>query len=217
MTITNDVPGTELSIGSDTALNSIVSDVDKIRQAAVATRRVAVVEVMGRHAGYLALLSGIASGAERIYMPEDGITIDDLTADIHSMAEGFRSGKRFGLIIRSEGADAVYNTWFITSLFEKEGGELFDARQAVLGHVQEGGDPSPFDRIHATSLTARCIEFLSEQLESGGRASAMIGFQSGRVQFTDLTSYPALIDAEAKRPVEQRWMESKDLAKIMRR
>ncbi|MEP9394684.1 6-phosphofructokinase [Gordonia sp. VNK1] len=217
MTINNDVPGTELSIGSDTALNSIVSDVDKIRQSAVATRRVAVVEVMGRDSGYLALLSGIASGAERIYMPEDGITIDDLTADIHSMAEGFRSGRRFGLIIRSEGADSVYNTWFITSLFEKEGGELFDARQAVLGHVQEGGDPSPFDRIHATSLTARCVEFLSEQLESGGRASAMIGFQSGRLQFTDLTSYPALIETDAMRPIEQRWMESKNLARIMRR
>ncbi len=217
MTINNDVPGTELSIGSDTALNSIVTDVDKIRQSAVATRRVVVVEVMGRDCGYLALLSGIASGAERIYMPEDRITIDDLTSDIHAMAEGFRSGKRLGLIIRSEGADAVYNTWFITSLFEKEGGELFDARQAVLGHVQEGGDPSPFDRIHATTLTARCIEFLSEQLEAGGRASAMIGFQSGRQQFTDLTSYPALVEPDVRRPVEQRWMDSRRLAVIMRR
>ncbi|MFW0795016.1 6-phosphofructokinase [Gordonia sp. CPCC 205515] len=217
MTINNDVPGTELSIGSDTALNSIVSDVDKIRQSAVATRRVVVVEVMGRDCGYLALLSGIATGADRIYMPENGITIDDLTADIHSMAESFRSGKRLGLMIRSEGADPVYNSWFLTSLFEKEGGELFDARQAILGHIQEGGDPSPFDRIHATSLTARCIEFLSEQLEAGGRASAMIGFQSGRLQFTDLTSYPSLIEADVHRPVEQRWMESTRLAEIMRR
>lgn len=216
MTINNDVPGTELSIGSDTALNSIVSDVDKIRQSAVATRRVVVVEVMGRNCGYLALLSGISSGAERIYMPEDGITIDDLTTDIHNMADRFRSGRRLGLIILSEGADPVYNTWFITSLFEKEGGELFDARQAVLGHLQEGGDPSPFDRIHATSMTARCVEFLSEQLESGGRASAMIGFQTGRLQFTDLTSYPTLIEPGARRPVEQRWMEGKRIAEIMR-
>ena len=81
MTINNDVPGTELSIGSDTALNSIVADVDKIRQSAVATRRVFVVEVMGRECGYLALLSGLATGAERIYLPEEGITLDDLTAD----------------------------------------------------------------------------------------------------------------------------------------
>lgn len=216
MTIANDLPGTELSIGSDTALNSIMIDVDKIRQSAVATRRVVIVEVMGHDCGYLALHAGIAAGADRIYLPEDGITIDDLTDDIHAIAEGFRAGKRLGLIIRSEGADPVYNTWFLTSLFDKEGGDLFDARHAVLGHVQEGGDPSPFDRIHATSLTARCIEFLSEQVESGGRASAMIGFQSGRVQFTDLTSYPMLVAADARRPVEQRWLQGRALAQIMR-
>ena len=96
MTINNDVPGTELSIGSDTALNSIVADVDKIRQSAVATRRVFVVEVMGRDCGYLALLSGLATGAERVYLPEEGITLDDLTADVHALADGFRSGKRLG-------------------------------------------------------------------------------------------------------------------------
>jgi 6-phosphofructokinase 1 len=216
MTINNDVPGTELSIGSDTALNSIVADVDKIRQSAVATRRVFVVEVMGRDCGYLALLSGLATGAERIYLPEEGITLDDLTADVHALADGFRSGKRLGLIIRNENADPVYTTGFITSLFQKEGGELFDARQAILGHVQEGGDPSPFDRIQATRLTARCVEFLSEQLESGARASAMIGFQSGRLQFTDLTSYPTLIEHDAQRPLEQRWMDRRGLAMIMR-
>ncbi len=185
MTVNNDLPGTEICIGSDTALNSIVADVDKIRQSAVASRRVFVVEVMGRDCGFLALVSGLASGAARMYLPEEGITLDDLTSDIHALAEGFRSGKRLGLIIRSENADPVYTTGFITSLFEKEGGDLFDSRQAILGHIQEGGDPSPFDRIQATRLTASCIEFLSEQLESGARASAMIGFQYGRIQFTD--------------------------------
>ncbi|MCB0927493.1 MAG: 6-phosphofructokinase [Mycobacterium sp.] len=215
MTINNDVPGTELSIGSDTALNSIVSDVDKIRQSAVATRRVFIVEVMGRDCGYLTLLSGLAAGAERIYLPEEGITLDTLTADVHAMEENFRAGRRLGLIIRGEGADPVYTTGFITSLFEKEGGELFDARQAILGHIQEGGDPSPFDRIHATSLTAHCIEYLADQLQSGRRASAMIGFQSGRLQFTDLTTYPVLVDRNAQRPVEQRWMQRRQLARIM--
>jgi 6-phosphofructokinase 1 len=216
MTINNDVPGTELSIGSDTALNSIVADVDKIRQSAVATRRVFIVEVMGHDCGYLALLSGLASGAERIYLPEEGITLDGLSADVHALAEGFRAGKRLGLIVRSEGADRVYTTGFITSLFQKEGGKLFDARQAILGHVQEGGDPSPFDRIQATTLTARCIEFLSEQIESGGRASAMIGFQSGELRFTDLTRYPTLVEQNIQRPVEQRWMERRSLADVMR-
>ena len=215
MTISNGVPGTELSIGADTALNNIIADVDKIQQSAVATRRVFVVEVMGQRCGYLALLSGISAGAERIYLPEDGVTLDQLTADVHALEENFRSGKRLGLIIRGEGADPVYTTEFITSLFQKEGGDLFDARRAVLGHIQEGGDPSPFDRVHATSLTAHCIWYLAEQLETGSKASAMLGFQSGRMQFTDLTSYPVLIDPRTRRPREQRWLARRQLARIM--
>ena len=215
MTINNDLPATELTVGSDTALNSIVSDIDKIKQSAVASRRCFVVEVMGHDCGYLALMSGLASGAERVYLPEEGITLEDLTADVRALADGFRAGKRLGLVIRSENADSVYSTGFIRALFEKEGGELWDSREAILGHIQEGGDPSPFDRIQATRLSARCIEFLAEQLESGTRASAMIGFQSGRLQFTDLTSYPSLIEPEAQRPLEQRWMARRPLARIM--
>jgi 6-phosphofructokinase 1 len=215
MTINNDLPGTELTIGSDTALNSIITDVDKIKQSAVASRRCFVVEVMGHDSGYLALMSGLASGAERVYLPEEGITVDDLTADVRALAEGFRSGKRLGLVIRSEHADPVYSTGFIRALFEKEGAGLWDSRAAVLGHVQEGGNPSPFDRIQATRLTARCIEYLAEQLESGARASAMIGFQSGRLQFTDLTSYPTLIQDDAQRPVEQRWRARRPLTRVM--
>lgn len=215
MTINNDLPGTELTIGADTALNSIVADIDKIKQSAVASRRCFVVEVMGHDCGYLALMSGLSSGAERVYLPEEGITLEDLTADVRALADGFRAGKRLGLVIRSELADPVYSTAFIRALFEKEGGELWDSREAILGHIQEGGDPSPFDRIQATRLTARCIEYLSEQLESGTRASAMIGFQSGRLQFTDLTSYPSLIRHDVQRPVEQRWMDRRPLARVM--
>ena len=88
MTINNDLPATEMTIGSDTALNSIISDVDKIKQSAVATRRCFVVEVMGHDSGYLALMSGLASGAERVYLPEEGITLQDLTTDVHELAEG---------------------------------------------------------------------------------------------------------------------------------
>ncbi|MGN6634781.1 MAG: 6-phosphofructokinase, partial [Oryzihumus sp.] len=215
MTINNDLPCTELTVGSDTALNNIVSDVDKIKQSAVATRRCFVVEVKGHDSGYLALMSGLASGAERIYLPEEGITLDDLTADVRALAEGFRSGKRIGLVVRSAYADHVYSTGFIRSLFEKEGGGLWDAREAILGHVQEGGNPSPFDRIQATRLTARCIDYLAEQLEAGSTASAMIGFQSGRLQFTDLTSYPTLVRHDVQRPVEQRWLAQRELSRIM--
>jgi 6-phosphofructokinase 1 len=85
------------------------------------------ITVMGHDCGYLALMSGLATGAERIYPPEQDITLDDLVVDVHNLSEGFRSGKRLGLVIRSENADPVYTTGFITSVFEKEGGELFDA------------------------------------------------------------------------------------------
>lgn len=216
MTINNDVPATELSIGGDTALNSIVSDVDKIRRSAVATRRLFVVEVMGHECGYLALLSGLATGADRIYLPEEGITLDGLTADVHALTDGFAAGKRVGIVVRSEASDPVYTTGFITALFEKEGGDLFDARAEVLGHAQEGGNPSPFDRVRATILTARCLDFLTEQLESGGRAAAMIGLQSGQLRFTDLTRYPELIEDGVQRPVEQQWLGLGDLAAVMR-
>jgi 6-phosphofructokinase 1 len=213
--INNDLPASEMSIGSDTALNNITSDVDKIKQSAVASRRCFVVEVMGRDCGYLALMSGMATGAERVYLPEEGITLADLTTDVGALTDGFRAGKRLGLVIRNENADSVYTSSFINALFEKEGGDLFDAREAILGHIQEGGDPSPFDRIQATRLTARCIDYLTEQLASDDPTSAMIGLRSGAVTFTDLDTYPTLIEADAQRPLEQHWLRYRPLAKIM--
>ncbi|MFN8567646.1 MAG: 6-phosphofructokinase [Kouleothrix sp.] len=100
-TINNNLPGSELSIGADTALNNIVEVVDKIKQSAVAARRCFVVEVMGRNCGYLALMSGMAAGAERVYLNEEGVTLHDLEADPEHLADGFRSGKRLGLSIRN--------------------------------------------------------------------------------------------------------------------
>ncbi|OQY27139.1 MAG: 6-phosphofructokinase, partial [Anaerolineaceae bacterium 4572_5.1] len=154
-TINNDLPGAEFTIGSDTALNTIINNVDKIKESAVATRRCFVVEVMGRHSGYLALMSGLATGAERVYLPEEGITLDDLRKDVAKLSADFEQGKRLGLIIRSENADSIYTTNFLVALFEKEGGDLFDVRQSILGHVQRGGSPSPFDRIQATRLATK--------------------------------------------------------------
>ena len=154
-TINNDLPETDLTIGADTALNSIVTDVDKIKESAVASRRCYVVEVMGHDCGYLALMGGMATGAERIYLPEEGITLEALRTDVNRLIDGFEHGKRLGLMIRSENADRAYTTDFIVTLFEKEGGNLFDVRRCILGHTQQGGKASPFDRIQATRLTAR--------------------------------------------------------------
>jgi 6-phosphofructokinase 1 len=213
--INNNLPGSELSIGADTALNTIVANVDKIKQSAVAARRCFVVEVMGRNCGYLALMSGMATGAERVYLPEEGVSLSDLQADVEHLVDGFERGKRLGLMIRNENADPLYTTDFMASLFEKEGGDLFDVRQAILGHLQQGGDPSPFDRIQATRLAARCVEFLIEEAEKGTAAGSCIGLQAGQVTFTSLAELSRLMDEELQRPKSQWWLALRPIARIM--
>ena len=215
--INNDLPGSELSIGADTALNNIVSDVDKIKQSAVASGRCFVVEVMGRDCGYLALMSGLATGAERVYLPEEGISLQDLQTDLGNLREGFGHGKRLGLIIRSEHADPVYTTSFIKALFQREGGDLFNVREAILGHIQQGGDPSPFDRIQATRLASKCVEYLIEQAVVETPEIAFIGLRKGKVQFTSLSKFPSLIEPGVHRPLEQGWMALRPVAQVMAR
>jgi 6-phosphofructokinase 1 len=217
--IDNNLPGTELCIGADTALNNIVEVVDKIKQSAVATRRCFVVEVMGRECGYLALMSAIATGAERAYLPEEGITLKDLEDDLASMKRSFRRGTRKSLMIRNEKANALYTAEFISALFEEESEDLFDVRQAILGHLQQGGDPSPFDRIQATRLAARCVAFLVEEAEkgaaTGAATGALIGMQNGHVKIRHLAEMPALADAAHRRPLEQWWLELRPIARLM--
>ncbi|MCA9939715.1 MAG: 6-phosphofructokinase [Anaerolineales bacterium] len=217
--IDNDLPGSELSVGADTALNSIVSAVDKIKQSAVASRRVFVVEVMGRYCGYLALMSALATGAERVYLPEEGITLSDLVQDVHQLIKGFRQGKRVGLTIRNESANPVYTTDFIKALFQEEGGDLYDVRTAVLGHIQQGGNPTPFDRIQAVRLAAECIHFLEQQLDSEVTEpmSACIGLLNGSYQFTDLQDVSRLMDKQFQRPKQQWWLSLRPVARVMAR
>ena len=205
-TIDNNLPNSELSIGADTALNSIVEAIDKIKQSAVAARRCFVVEVMGRYCGYLALMSGLATGAEHVYMHEDGVRMKDLYADLLTMIKGFQEGKRLSLVIRNEQANALYTTDFMCALFEEEGKKLFDVRPAILGHLQQGGDPSPFDRIQATRLARLSVEFLSEKGEANGSDSAFIGLVGGHVKFTNIEDMPRLVDAAFMRPKEQWWL-----------
>lgn len=214
-TINNDVPGTELSIGADTALNNIVQDVDKIKQSAVASGRCFVVEVMGRDCGYLALMSGLATGAERVYLPEEGITLRDLEADVSDLRDGFMFGKRLGLVITSEHADPVYTSGFMSSLFERESEGLFNVRQSILGHIQQGGDPSPFDRIQATRLADKSLRYLIEQALSDDPISAFIGLEHGKIRFTPLVDFTKLIEEDVQRPKEQSWMALLPLARVM--
>lgn len=215
--INNSLPASEHSIGADTALNNIVKDVDKIKQSAVASRRCFVVEVMGRYCGYLALMSGMATGAERIYLHEEGLTLHDLQVDLDNLVKGFQQNMRLGLIIRNELVDPFYTTNFIASLFEKEGGGLFDVRQTILGHVQQGGDPTPFDRIQATRMATKCIEFLDQEAGKVSPAGAMIGLQAGKMVFTSLGDLPRLLDAEFERPKDQWWLDRRPIASMLAR
>ncbi|HEX9014280.1 MAG TPA: 6-phosphofructokinase [Anaerolineaceae bacterium] len=214
-TINNNLPGSELSIGADTALNNIVEAVDKIKDSAVAQRRCFVVEVMGRKCGYLALMSGLASGAERVYLNEDGVRLHDLEVDVDKLARGFKGGKRLGLMIRNEDANQIYTTAFMCALFEEEGGGLFDVRQSILGHLQQGGNPSPFDRIQATRLATRCIDYLIKQVESGASQSAFIGLQGREIKFVNLEDFPRLADLKNQRPKEQWWMDLREIAHLL--
>ncbi|MCG6948160.1 MAG: 6-phosphofructokinase [Acidobacteria bacterium] len=214
-TINNNLPGSELSIGSDTALNAIVEAVDKIKQSAVASRRCFVVEVMGRYCGYLALMAGLASGAERVYLNEEGVSIADLQEDVEALISGFSGGKRLGLMIRNEMANPCYDTQFMVSLFEEEGQDLFDVRQAILGHLQQGGDPSPFDRILATRLAKRCVERLIDEAEAGTDAALAIGLNDGKIEFTELETLRRQVDSEHQRPKSQWWMDLRPIAKIL--
>lgn len=214
-TINNNLAGSELSIGADTALNSIVEAVDKIKQSAVASRRCFVVEVMGRYCGYLALMSGLATGAERVYMHEEGVTLRDLQEDLDHLINGFKQGKRLGLMIRNEYANPIYNTNFMRALFEEEGGDLFEVRQAILGHLQQGGNPSPFDRIQSTRLAARCINFLISECEKTAPDSAFMGFQEGKVQFFSIEDLLRMTDTTYNRPKLEWWMSLRPIARVL--
>ena len=213
--INNNLPGADLSVGADTALNSIVEAVDKIKRSAVASQRTFIVEVMGHHCGYLALMSALATGAEQVYIHEEGVTLKDLVVDVEHLTDSFRKGQRVGLIIRNEMANEIYTTSFMHALFEEEGGGLFDVREAILGHLQQGGDPSPFDRILATRLAARCIDYLEEQIMEGSTISMCIGQVKGNVELTDLRDVPRLLDVKHARPKEQWWLDLRVIARVM--
>jgi 6-phosphofructokinase 1 len=213
--INNNLPGSELSIGADTALNSIIDAVDKIKQSAVATRRCFVVEVMGHYCGYLALMSGLATGAERVYINEEGVTLKDLQHDVAILSQGFKIGKRLGLMIRNEYANRIYTTSFMCALFEEEGRDLFDVRPAILGHQQQGGDPSPFDRIQATRLGRMCLEYLIESCENGRQDCAFIGLMNGKYQINDMRDFPRMVDLDYQRPSDQWWMELREIARLL--
>jgi len=213
-TIANNLPGTEVSIGADTSLNNIINVIDKIKHSGVASRRVYIIEVMGKDCGYLAIMSAIASGAEQFYFSEIGLTFDMLISDFNNTIKRFENNCRVSLLITTEAASKTYNTTFIYKLFKKEGEGRFDVRQSILGHLQQGGNPSAFDRIQSARIMSKCMEFIEEWAccrpvvhRSPKIRSGAFGFKEGSIVFTPLEEIAAKFHSKYRRP-KQQWWES---------
>lgn len=205
--IDNNLPGSELAIGTDTALNVIVDSIDKIKLSASATTRSFVVETMGRCCGYLALMGGLAGGAERVYLHEVPTTLSDLARDVAWLREAFRSGHRkLFLAVRNERASEHYTTEFLANLLEEESEGLYDVRTQVIGHIQQGGAPTPFDRLLATRLVSRALHELGEQFATGGDESSYVGLTKSQVTKSPTAHMMDEMDRQFRRPKYQWWM-----------
>jgi len=172
-TIDNDLMGTDFAIGYDTAINTVIEAVDKIRDTAESHDRLFIVEVMGRDSGLIALRSGIGTGAEAVLIPETKTDIRALLARL----EVSRKDKSSKIIIVAEGDDA--GGAFEIAKRVKERFPLIDTRVSVLGHIQRGGAPSCMDRVLASRLGVAAVESLME-----GKTGEMIGIVSGKIHFT---------------------------------
>ena len=214
-TIDNNIPNSELSVGADSALNLIVDSIDRVRQAGTASRRCFVVETMGGFCGYLALLGGLSGGAVRVYLHEEGITLKELAHDVERMVESFQAGQRRFLTVLNERASPMYTSEFLCRLFEQESQGLFDARELVLGQTQQGGAPSPFDRILGTRLAAHSIDWLSYQLDSASAGGAVIGLHEGQVRVLPVRDAGELADWEHRRPLRQWWMQLRPIIDVL--
>lgn len=172
-TIDNDIPGTEATIGFDTALNTVIEAIDKIRDTATSHERTFVIEVMGRDAGDLALWAGLAGGAETVLIPEEKYDIKDI---VERLNKGSERGKKHSIIVIAEGAGSGVELGK-----EIKAATNADVRVSVLGHMQRGGSPSVADRVLASRLAAYAVELLIEN--KGGRA---VGIEKNRLVDYDI-------------------------------
>ncbi|KAI8913669.1 phosphofructokinase domain-containing protein [Gorgonomyces haynaldii] len=218
-TVSNNVPGTDYSLGSDTALNVIVEACDRIKLSANASRkRVFVVEVQGGNCGYLATLSGLTVGATSTYIPEKGITLSKLQEDVDHMKNRYRFEDEQGipnegrLVLRAENTKPeVYSTETVSGIFRAEGEGLFDSRTAVLGHLQQGDTPSPLDRVRATRLATEAIDWIQKTTEANGhfttdpRHSVVIGVRGAKISVSPVLDVLQETDMKLRRAKEQWW------------
>ena len=176
-TIDNDIFGTDYTLGYDTALNTAVEVIDKIRDTASSHNRLFFVEVMGRDSGFIALNSGIGAGAEEIRDPEENIGLDRL---LDSLEKSRRSGKSSSLVVVAEGDKTGANVFELANYVEKNLPQ-YDVRVSVLGHMQRGGSPSCFDRVLASRMGVKAVELLID-----GESNKMVGVQNNEIVAVDL-------------------------------
>ena len=176
-TIDNDIFGTSHTIGYDTALNTVIEAIDKIRDTAISHNRLFFVEVMGRDAGHIALNTGIGAGAEEVLIPEEDMGLDRL---LESLKRSEKSGKSSSIVVVAEGDKTGKNVFEIAEYVEKNL-PYYDVRVSVLGHMQRGGSPSCFDRVLASRMGLYAVEALIE-----GKSNIMVGVKSEEIIFTPL-------------------------------
>lgn len=205
--IDNNLPGTELSIGSDTALNVNVTSIDMIKMSGAATTRSFVVETMGRFCGFQALMSGLASGAERIYLNEEGVELADLAKDVKWLQASFAAGCRLFLAVRNERASESYTTEFIGQLLEGASKGNYDVRTHIIGHVQQGAEPTPADRLLATRMVDHALNQLAADFDSDEPAGWYVGLQSSQIVSSPLSHMMDYVDIRHRRPKKQWWLQ----------
>ncbi|XP_074123286.1 ATP-dependent 6-phosphofructokinase, platelet type isoform X2 [Sminthopsis crassicaudata] len=225
-TISNNVPGTEISLGSDTGLNAVMETCDRIKQSASGTkRRVFIIETMGGYCGYLASMGGLSAGADIAYIFEEKFDIRELQANVEHLTEKMKTSIQRGLVLRNENCNENYTTDFIYQLYSEEGKGVFDCRKNVLGHMQQGGAPSPFDRNFGTKISAKAMLWLSEKLKESYRKGkvfantddtvCLLGMRTRKLLFQPVTELKSQTDFEHRIPKEQWWLKLRPLMKIL--
>ncbi|XP_029384496.1 ATP-dependent 6-phosphofructokinase, platelet type isoform X10 [Echeneis naucrates] len=225
-TVSNNVPGSDLSIGADTALNAITTTCDRIKQSASGTkRRVFIIETMGGYCGYLASVGGLAAGADAVYIYEEPFDIKDLQANVEHLTEKMKTTIQRGLVLRNENSNDNYTTDFIYQLYSEEGRGVFDCRKNVLGHMQQGGAPSPFDRNFGTKISAKAMQWISKKLVEtfrNGRVFAntedsccLLGMRRRALVFQPVVQLKDETDFVHRIPKEQWWLKLRPLMKIL--
>ncbi|XP_064493659.1 ATP-dependent 6-phosphofructokinase, platelet type isoform X2 [Pseudopipra pipra] len=225
-TISNNVPGTDFSIGADTALNAIVETCDRIKQSASGTkRRVFIIETMGGYCGYLANMGALAAGADAAYIFEEQFDIRELQANVEHLTEKMKTSIQRGLVLRNENCNENYTTDFIYQLYSEEGKGVFDCRKNVLGHMQQGGAPSPFDRNFGTKISAKAMQWISKKLKETYRKGkvfantedsvCLLGMRRRNLVFQPVAELKSETDFVHRIPKEQWWLKLRPLMKIL--